>query len=184
MKNFLISLLKGIGIALAISLSVCFFALYWGNWRAVIWYAVGVIIVWRILLYLCGKVWIHHYKDLPEGVDRGHYATLTEKVENMIAESAAFLAVAVVFWLIGKFGEWVFNIQASIFELTILNGVVLFVICFLALLLLAAVFYCIRHFNWDTFKSVLPYLAECLLILAISIGVGLATIYFFLPSWF
>ena len=184
MKNFFISLLKGIGIALAISLSICFFALYWGNWRAIIWYVAGIIVVCKMLLYLCSKVWIYQGKDLPEGMERGHYATVMEKTENLIAESAACLAAITVFWLIGKFGEWFFGLEASVFELTILKGVALFVICFSGILLLAAVFYVIRHIKWVTFKSVLPDIAKWLLILAVSIVVGLATINFFLPSWF
>ena len=58
MKDFFVTLLKGIGIALAVSLIVCFFAWYWGNWRAIIWFAVIAIICWQVWKYLTEDTWI------------------------------------------------------------------------------------------------------------------------------
>ena len=183
MKNFFVYLLKGIGIALAISLIICFFAWNWGNWRVILWGAAGVIIGWRVLIYLCGKVWVPHYSETSAGkTNQGHYATITEKIENLLVEATAIAAVAAVFWLIGRFGEWFFDKHASIFELTIANGFVLFAECVFGIVALASLFYSIRHFNRDDFKSVLPEIIKWLLIIGISIAVGIAVLYFLLPA--
>ena len=182
MKSFFVSLFKGISIALAISLIVCFFAWNWGNWRVILWGAAGVIIGWQVLMYMNSKVWIPHYGESSTGkTNPGHYATAMEKIENIFTKAAVILCTIAIFWFIGRFGEWFFDRHASIFELTIVNGVVLLFLCFFSIVFLASVFYSARNLEWKVVKPMLPEIIKWLLIVGISIAAGMTVLYFFLP---
>ena len=119
MKNFLVLLLKGIGTTLAVGLTIFFLYLYWGNWRAIIWYALGVMFVWQSWKYFKTPLW--NYKTASvEPTDSSW-----RKVRGFIIGISCTFAILLGMYGIGKLGEFVLGFSCSYFELTILIGFIL-----------------------------------------------------------
>ncbi|MBQ4399794.1 MAG: hypothetical protein II830_00705 [Alphaproteobacteria bacterium] len=182
MKDFFITLLKGIGIALAVSLIVCFFAWYWGNWRAIIWFAVIAIICWQVWKYLTEDTWISKPTMAGGKVEEHKYREpLSYKIEELVIGAAFFLLGGGFFWGIGWVAEWILNKPSAIFEHTILNEI-------LSVFMLSScwwtirITYCaIREFDWKFQLSLLLALLKWILIVGISVAVGLVVLHYGLP---
>lgn len=123
MKNFFALLLKGIGIALAVSLAICFFAWYWGNWRAIIWYALGVMFVWQTWKYFKTPLW--NYKNASVKLANSPW----RKIRGFIIGISCTFVILLGMYEIGRLGEFVLGFSCSYFELTTLIGFILILLC-------------------------------------------------------
>ena len=162
MKNFFVLLAKGVGIALIVSLSVCFFFWFWGNWRAIIWYVMGLFCAW--LLY--------KYFNTP---------MLDEKFTDLIIGAFCLLAFFTCLYGIGRFGEWIFGYHADYFELTVFHGFALLLLCVIAYFLVRILYYARKELDRQFFTSLISKIIQWVLIVAISVAVGAAVLYYCLP---
>lgn len=182
MKKFLITLLKGIGIALAVSLTVCFFAWYWGNWRAIIWFIIAVLTCWKVWQYLTEDT--TESKPIMQGgkIEECVYkTTIWEKIVELVVGTFLLLLIFGFFWCVGWGAEWLLDKPSAIFEHTILNGII-------AVFLLSScwwtvrITYCaIREFEGKFWLSLVPELLKWLVILGICVAVGLTVLHYGLP---
>lgn len=157
MKKSLVLLLKGIILAFTAGVTACFLAQFWGNWRAIIWYAVGLFFIWQM--------WKYFKTPLLEKRLSGHYK-VAERVSvkqklNIIARDIFCMSVFLAaLYGIGWFGEWVFGFSARYFELTMLFGFLL-MISGVVVYLMIGLLYCIildtswKHyfFIWRNYSS-------------------------------
>lgn len=165
MKNFFILLAKGVGIALIISLSVCFFFWFWGNWRAIAWYVMGLFFAW--LLY--------KYFNTP---------LLDGKFTDLFVGAVCLLAFFTCLYGIGRLGEWLFDYHADYFELTIFHGFVLLLLCVIAYFSVCALRYARKELDRQYLISLISEVIQWILIIGISVAVGAAVLYYCLPLIF
>lgn len=178
MKNFFVLLAKGIGIALTISLSVCFLAWKWGNWRAVIWYVFGLLVIWQVWRYLRSDIVLCQY-ERDEMVERS--ASLLEKTEELII-GLFFIMIGVgFFWGVGWITEQVFNYPSVIFEYTIAKGFITFLLLCIGWWMTGMMYCAIKELEWKSFIPLTPPAIKWLLIIAISSAIGITVLYYGYP---
>jgi len=169
MKKFLILLLKGTILASAVGASVCFLAWFWGNWRAIAWYAVGLVFIWQM--------WKYFKTPILEKSISGHYEVV-ERVSirrrfNIIARDllclAAFFAVL---YGAGLLNEWLFDYSNRYFELTMLWGFLLLVSGVVVYLIIGILYCLILDINWKHYffiwrchsHIIIPAVLICILV--------------------
>lgn len=182
MKDFFITLLKGIGIALAVSLIVCFFSWYWGNWRAIIWFVVIALICWQIWKYLTEDTWISKPMMVGGKIEEHKYCEpLSCKIMEVGVVAFFTLLCAGCFWVIGWGAEWILNKPSAIFEHTIFNGILSILILSSCWWIIRITYCAIKEFD-KQFKLLL-FLAilKWILIVGISVVVGLLVLHYGLP---
>ncbi|MBQ8481111.1 MAG: hypothetical protein IJ532_01090 [Alphaproteobacteria bacterium] len=182
MKNFFVLLLKGIGIALAVSLAVCFFAWNWGNWRVITWTVIGCLVVWQICKYLCADEWVNPLEDdAGNTVSDGHFVSTSDKVTSILAGAFIVCALASVLWIVGFFGEWIFNWPSKIFEYTILKGILFSIGIGFCCVLISALYHGIKELGLKFFISGIPEMLKWILIIGISCSAAAAVFYYCFP---
>lgn len=135
MKNFLVLLLKGIGTALAVGLTVCFLYLFWGNWRAIIWYALGVTFIWQAWKFFKTPLWNY------EAASVELTNSPRRKIRGFIIGISCTFAILLGMYGIGRLGEFVLGFSCSYFELTTLIGFILILLC-VEIYFIVGVLYC------------------------------------------
>lgn len=182
MKNFFVLLSKGVGIALAISFSICFFAWNWGNWRAIIWFIVGVIMVWQICKYLLSDIKVAPiYDDDGKVLVAEHSASVIEKSTSIALCLFIITLLAGFLWGIGRLAECLLNQPSKIFEFTILFGLIMLLLVFTSLCLLASIYFSIKTACWKLSGKVSLSIAKWILVIVISCLVAFGVLYFYLP---
>ena len=182
MKNFFALLLKGIGIALAVSLAICFFAWYWGNWRAIIWFVVGVIMIWQICKYLLRDARMEPiYDDNGKVLVAKHSASISEKCGELALGFFIITLLGGFLWSIGRFTIWMLSASPKIFELTIFIGILSILGVILLICILASIYFSFKTACWKLPAKTLPSLAKWILVIVISCLVAFGVLYLYLP---
>lgn len=182
MKTFFTLLLKGIGIALAVSLSACFVTLYWGNWRIIGWFVVILLVLWQIYKYMRSDVLIEAItNETGKVLEKEHYASIGEKISELVL--AAFLVIlsASCFFGFGLLEEWLFNESKAIFELTILRGIALLSGIILCLMVVCLLIHAVKKLNLSAIRRIFPVAIKWIIIVAISGLVALGIFRYLLP---
>lgn len=182
MKTFFTLLLKGIEIALAVSLGVCFLAWHWGDWRTIGWFAVGVLVAWQVCKYLRSDVQIDAITDeYGKILENEHSASIGEKISELILGAFLVVIIASCLYGFGLIEEALLNRPKAIFELTMLRGFALLSAAVFVLGMASLLAYAIKNFTVKAALHIISVLLKWLVIVAISCSVALGVFYYCLP---
>ncbi|MBR1600825.1 MAG: hypothetical protein IJ677_04530 [Alphaproteobacteria bacterium] len=183
MKNFFVLLLKGMLIALAVSLGACFLAWHWGNWRVITWTVIGVIAVWQACKYLGTEEHLSPlYDDTGAVVVPGRTVSFSDRVKETLIVVLVIGMFALILWIGGIFLEWMLNWPSAIFEYTILKGIAFYLVVFFCITLLSSIIQAFRILGVQFIITCLPYFLKWIVIIGISIAVSFLVLYYCFPS--
>lgn len=182
MKNFFILLAKSVGISLAVSLTVCFLAWYWGNWRAIIWYFLGIMFIWQVYKYFKTPMSCDEIKDNAGNVVYpGRTLSAMDKFDDLIIGIFWIAVGAAGFYAIGWLGEQAIGYSCKYFESTILIGFILIMACLSAYGTVRIIYYIVKELGWKYLKLPIPDIARWISVIGIGIIAGLTVLYYGLP---
>jgi len=186
MKDFYKKLVSGAAIGAFVALTICYLMWSLQSLRSTLWFFVVMFVIGAVFRYLSQPDYL--IREDGDGNRRLEKLSLWQKILTVFGMAIGIAILGSLIWLIGYGVELLLGWSTDYWELYLLFGICICLLLFLLVLVIMAIRYAFKELCECDWTDVgyyawlgLRWLTKWLVIVACSVGVAGAILYYVLP---